>query len=74
MNETVKILRAFRPGDVVFIEVPGSLSCEAHARYSEHLSAGLEGTGVKVVILTEGSRVAAAEEHVVATEESADTK
>lgn len=73
MNEQVKILRAFRPGDVVFIEIPGMLSHDAYTRYAEHLKSVLDESGVKVVILCDGARVAAAEEHLVTVEESADT-
>lgn len=67
MNEQVKILRAFRPGDVVFIEIPSALTADAYERYATHLNGVLDGTGVKAVILTEGIRVAAAEEHSEAT-------
>lgn len=62
MNEQAKILRAFRPGDVVFIEIPAALTNEAYCRYAEHLKSALDGTGVRVVLLTEGIRVTAAEE------------
>lgn len=63
MNEQAKILRAFRPGDVVFIEIPCALTNDAYQRYVEHLKSALDGTGVRAVILTEGIRVAAAEEY-----------
>jgi hypothetical protein len=63
MSEQTKILRAFRPGDVVFIEIPAALTKEAYRDYAEHLKTALDGTGVRAVILTEGIRVAAAEEH-----------
>lgn len=63
MNEQVKILRAFRPGDVVFIEIPCALTNEAYKKYADHLAGALEGTGVKAIVLTDGIRVAAAEEH-----------
>ena len=63
MSEQTKILRAFRPGDVVFIEIPCALTREAYERYADHLKGALDGSGVKAVILTEGIRVAAAEEH-----------
>jgi hypothetical protein len=62
MNEQSKILRAFRPGDLVFIEIPAALTNEAYQRYSEHLRSALDRTGVRAVILTEGIRVTAAEE------------
>lgn len=62
MSEPTKILRAFRPGDLVFIEIPAALTNEAYQRYAEHLRSALDGTGVRAVILTEGIRVTAAEE------------
>ena len=63
MNEQAKILRAFRPGDVVFIEIPCALTRDAYERYADHLKGALDGTGVKAVILTDGIRVVAAEEY-----------
>lgn len=62
MSEQTKILRAFRPGDVVFIEISCALTRDAYERYADHLKSALDGTGVRAVLLTEGIRVAAAEE------------
>lgn len=68
MQETVKILRAFRPGDVVFLEVPGSLSAAAAAAMREMLDHHLNGTDIRVIILGDGIRVAGREEYRESTE------
>lgn len=68
MQETVKIVRAFQPGDVVFLEVPGSMSADAEARMREMLDHHLKGTDIRVIILGDGIRVAGREEHLERSE------
>jgi hypothetical protein len=62
MTEVVKILRAFRPGDVVFLQTDWPISDETAQRIKAAAESSLEGTGVKVVVLGHGLNVAAAEE------------
>jgi hypothetical protein len=62
--DAVKILRAFKSGDVVFLECGGHISAESYKRFMDQIGALLEGTGVRVVLLGDGIRVAAAEETI----------
>lgn len=64
MTDVVKILRAFRAGDLVFIESDKRFSAQQLNEMMENLSAALKDTGVRVVLLHEGMRVAAAEETI----------
>lgn len=58
---TVKVLRAFQPGDVLFIEAPGQLSPEARARIREEINENVPD-GLRVVVLEGGLRIVAREE------------
>jgi predicted ATP-grasp superfamily ATP-dependent carboligase len=60
--DVVKILRAFSAGDVVFIESTKRLPDQHLDEMLDSLNAALKDTGVRVVLLAEGMRVAAAEE------------
>lgn len=62
MTDVVKILRAFRPGDVVFLETDHVISAEAADRCKVNINKALEGTGICAVLLGGGLRIAAAEE------------
>lgn len=64
MQEVVKIVRAFQPGDVVFLEVPGCLSADAANQMRAMLDHYLEGKDIRVIILGDGIRVAGREEHL----------
>ena len=58
----IKVLRAFSPGDVVFIEPDHDLSREQLERVKAALDCSFETTGVRIVILPHGMRIAAREE------------
>lgn len=60
--ERVSIVRAFRPGDVVFIEVDRVMRVEEQRSIAEILRAATESTGVKVIVLAHGMRIAGREE------------
>lgn len=47
-----------RAGDVVFLECSQDLSSETLARLTEQLKAAVDGSGVRVVILSRGIKVA----------------
>lgn len=57
-----KVLRAFRSGDVVFIETDEHHTASAVAKMQECLHESLADTGVRVVLLAKGMRLAAREE------------
>lgn len=59
--DQVKILRAFKPGDIVFIETKKVLSIQNMQHMHRQLAAMLPE--IKIVILQDGMRVAAREEH-----------
>lgn len=62
MTDVVKILRAFRPGDVVFIESDRVLSMEAMENLRKNIDTYLKDTGIKIVVLGGNLRIAAREE------------
>ena len=63
----VTVVRAFRPGDVVFVEVSERYPPEAFKALSENCKALLEQSGVRVVILDYGMKVFAAADAATGT-------
>lgn len=60
--EIVKIVRAFKPGDVVFIECDMMLSQQQKETIRNSVGVISEAAGIKVIILDAGLRLAAREE------------
>lgn len=58
MTDVVKILRAFKPGDIVVVECAAAVSAET----SQRIKDAFHDTGLRVMILDRGMRLAAAEE------------
>lgn len=58
----VKILRAFQPGDVVFVECALTMTRQTREAVKAGMDEALKGTGVRVVILEGGLKLAAREE------------
>lgn len=59
---SVKLMRAFQPGDVVFIETDKTYSADQTKNVQKFFHNVLGETGVKIIILQPGMRIAAREE------------
>lgn len=58
----VKVIKAFQPGDTVFIELAHPVSADAIDRIRREFDAIVAPMGINIVVLAHGMRIAAREE------------